>query len=58
MTVLANTVQVSAKLDGDLRGNTFTFTNQAEQDVLRADVVVTQLQRYCAARARGPSRVA
>ena len=43
---LANTVQVSAKLDEDLRGNTFTFTNQAEQDVLRADVVVTQLQRF------------
>ena len=36
--------QVSAELNQDLSGNTFALTNQAEQQVLSTDVLVTQLQ--------------
>jgi hypothetical protein len=44
--LLTNTTQVGTQLDKDLCCNTFAFANEAEQDVLGADVVVTQLQCF------------
>ncbi len=43
--LLPHAVQVSAQLDQDLCGHTLTLTDQPEQNVLGADVVVPQLQR-------------
>src|SRR5699024_9027006 len=42
---LADPAQVGAELDEDLGGHTLALTDEAEQDVLGPDVVVTQLQR-------------
>ena len=43
--LLADLVQVGAQLDQDLRGNALALADEAEQDVLGADVVVAELQR-------------
>ena len=43
--LLAHPVQVGAQLDQHLGGHALTLTDQAEQDVLGADVVVAELQR-------------
>ncbi len=43
--LLADPVQVGAKLDQHLGGDTVALADQAEQDVLRANVVVAKLQR-------------
>jgi hypothetical protein len=43
--LLTNTVEVGTELDEDLRRDAFTLADQAEQDVLRTDVVVAELQR-------------
>jgi len=43
--LLTHPVQVRAQLDQDLRGHTVALANQAQHDVLGADVVVTELQR-------------
>ena len=43
--LLAHPVKVRAKLDKDLGGNAVTLPDQAKQDVLGTDVVVTELQR-------------
>ena len=43
--LLADPVGVSAQLDQHLRGDALALADQAEQDVLGADVVVAQLQR-------------
>src|ERR1700681_378769 len=43
--LLADQVQVSAQVGEHLGRHAFTFTDQAEQDVLGADVVVAELQR-------------
>ena len=42
--LLAHTIEVSAELDQHLRGNALALADQAEQDVLGADVVVSELQ--------------
>jgi len=44
--LLAHPVEVRAQLDQDLRGDAFALADQAEQDVLGADVVVAELQRF------------
>src|SRR5207248_8154385 len=41
----AHLVQVGAQLHEHLRGDAFTFADQAEEDVLGADVVVPELKR-------------
>ena len=43
--LLANPVEVRAELDQNLRSDAFALANEAEQDVLGADVVVSELQR-------------
>ena len=43
--LLAHLVQVGAELDEHLGGNALTLADEAEQDVLGADVVVAELQR-------------
>jgi hypothetical protein len=43
--LLADPVEVGAELDQDLRGDALALADQAEQDVLGADVVVAELQR-------------
>src|SRR6185437_7365505 len=43
--LLADPVKVRAKLDQHLGGDAVAFPDQAEQDVLGSDVVVTELQR-------------
>ena len=43
---LAHTVEVGAELLQHLRGDAFAFADQAQQDVLGADVVVAELQRF------------
>ncbi len=43
--LLADPVEVRAELDQHLRGHTFALADEAQQDVLRADVVVPKLQR-------------
>ncbi len=43
--LLADPVEVGAQLHQDLSGDTLALTDQAQQDVLGADVVVTELQR-------------
>src|SRR5690606_39398435 len=42
--LLPHPVEVCAQLDQDLGGDALALTDQAEQDVLRADVVVAQLK--------------
>ena len=42
--LLADPARVGAELDEHLGGHAFTLTDEAEQDVLGADVVVAQLQ--------------
>jgi hypothetical protein len=42
--LLAHLVQIGTQLDEHLRCNAFTLADEAEQDVLRADVVVSELQ--------------
>src|SRR5690625_3248877 len=44
--VLAHRVEVGAQLHEDLSGDAFALADQAEQDVLSADVVVAELQRF------------
>ncbi len=44
--LLANAAEVGPELDEHLRGNAFALADEAEQDVLGADVVVTELQRF------------
>ncbi|BAS12293.1 hypothetical protein AHiyo8_05960 [Arthrobacter sp. Hiyo8] len=44
--LLADPTEVGTKLDQDLRGNTFTLADEAEQDVLCTDVVVAELQGF------------
>ncbi|MCB5293720.1 hypothetical protein BJQ90_03178 [Arthrobacter sp. SO3] len=43
--LLADPVEIRTELDQHLGGNAFTLADKAEQDVLGADVVVSQLQR-------------
>ena len=43
--LLADPVQVGAEADKHLGGDALALTDQAEQDVLRADVVVAKLKR-------------
>src|SRR4029079_1494336 len=43
--LLANAGQISAELHEDLRSDAFALADEAEEDVLGADVVVTELQR-------------
>ena len=43
--LLADPVEVGPELDQDLRGDALALADQAQQDVLGADVVVPQLQR-------------
>jgi hypothetical protein len=43
--LLAHARQVSAELHEHLRGDAFALADEAEEDVLGADVVVTELQR-------------
>ncbi len=52
---LADLRQVGAELLEDLSGYPFAFADQAEENVLGADVVVAELQGFAQARARGPS---
>ncbi|GAA3298692.1 hypothetical protein GCM10020295_34910 [Streptomyces cinereospinus] len=42
--LLPHAVEISAQLDQDLGGDALALADQAEQDVLRADVVVAQLK--------------
>jgi hypothetical protein len=44
--LLPHARQVGAKVDEDARGDAFPLAHQAEQDVLRADVVVAELERF------------
>ena len=47
--LLTDPVEVGAELDQHLRCDTLALTDQAEQDVLGADVVVAELQRLAQA---------
>ena len=42
--LLAHPVEIGAKLDEHLRCDAFALADQAQEDVLRADVVVPELQ--------------
>ena len=44
--LLTHATKVGAELDQNLSGNAFAFTNEAEQDVLGADVVVAELESF------------
>ena len=44
--LLANTAEIGAELDEHLCGNAFALTDEAEQNVLSADVVMAQLQCF------------
>ena len=46
MTCWRTRDEVGAELDEHLRGDTFTLADEPEEDVLRADVVVAELQRF------------
>ena len=50
---LADAVQVGTMRRDDLRGDALAFPDQAEQDVLGADVVVVQLQRFAQGQFQG-----
>ena len=43
--LLAHPVQIGAQLHQHLRGHAVTLPDQAEQDVLGADVVLAELRR-------------
>ena len=43
--LLADSRQICAELDENLRGDALAFANEPEEDVLGADVVVAELQR-------------
>src|SRR5439155_24803514 len=43
--LLADARQIGAQLHEDLRGDALAFADEPEEDVLGADVVVTELQR-------------
>jgi hypothetical protein len=47
--LLTHLVQVSAQLDEHLGGDSFALTDEAEQNVLGANVIVAQLQRFAQA---------
>src|SRR5439155_5905491 len=47
--LLAHAGQVGAQLDEHLRGDALAFADQPEEDVLGADVVVAELQRFAQA---------
>ena len=47
--LLTDPAEVGAELDEDLGGDALTLADQTEQDVLGADVVVTELQRLAEA---------
>ena len=47
--LLAHLVEVGAELDQHLGGDTLALADEAEQDVLGADVVVAELQRFAQA---------
>jgi hypothetical protein len=47
--LLANAVEIGTQLDEHLGCNAFTLADEAEQDVLRTDVVVPELQRFAQA---------
>ncbi|MBB5626779.1 hypothetical protein BJ981_002478 [Sphaerisporangium krabiense] len=44
--LLTNPVEIGAELHQHLSGNALALTDEAEEDVLRADVVVAQLQGF------------
>ena len=44
--LLAHAIEVGAELDEHLSGNTLALADESQQDVLGADVVVAQLQRF------------
>ena len=44
--LLAHAADVGAEPDEHLRGDAFAFADEPEQDVLGADVVVAELQRF------------
>ena len=52
---LTDAVEVGAQLLQHLGGDALALADQPEQDVLGADVVVSELQRLAERRARGPS---
>ena len=53
--LLAHPVEVGAELLQHLGGDALALADQAEQDVLGADVGVAELQRLAQATARAPS---
>ena len=53
--LLAYPVQVGAQPDQHLRGHAVALTDEAQQDVLGADVVVAELQRLAQRQLRAPS---
>ena len=53
--LLAHPGQFGAQLDQDLGGDALALTDQAEQNVLGADVVVAELQRLAQAQLQAPS---
>ena len=55
MTCWRTRAEVGAELDQHLRGDALALADEPEQDVLGADVVVTELQRLAQLTARGPS---
>jgi hypothetical protein len=44
--LLADSVEIGPQLDQHLRRDALALTDQAEQDVLGADVVVAELKRF------------
>ena len=44
--LLAHAAEVGAELDEDLGGDAFALADEPEEDVLGADVVVAELQRF------------
>ena len=53
--LLAHPVQVGAQLDQHLGGHAVALADEAEQDVLGADVVVAELQRLAQRELQAPS---
>ena len=49
------TQEIGPQLHEDLGSDTLTFADETEEDVLRADVVVAELQGLPQGRARAPS---
>jgi hypothetical protein len=48
--LISDPVEVRTKLHQNLSRNTFTFPNQAEEDVLGADVGMIDLERFAQAK--------